>query len=158
MARINQLQNSTTLNATDVFAKDAASGGTTSKMTAQNLANNIKELADLVNTTEMNAAIAQSTATGGAGYFKSPDGTLIQWGVIEGAKNGDRISFTMAYAGNTPCVTITPYYNNATTIRCVLSATPTLSDFLLTAYDTSTGAVSTSTTLQCRWIAAGRWK
>ena len=27
-------------------------------------------------------AIAQSTATGGAGYFKSPDGTLIQWGTV----------------------------------------------------------------------------
>lgn len=62
MARINQLQNSTTLNATDVLAKDAASGGTTNKMTAQNLANNLKTLGDLVNTTEMNAAIAQSTA------------------------------------------------------------------------------------------------
>lgn len=62
MARINQLVNSATLNATDVLAKDAASGGTTNKITAQDLANGIKSLGSLVNTTEMNAAIAQSTA------------------------------------------------------------------------------------------------
>lgn len=62
MARINQLVNSATLNATDVLAKDAASGGTTNKITAQNLANGIKTLGSLVSTTEMNAAIEQSTA------------------------------------------------------------------------------------------------
>lgn len=62
MARINQLVNSNTLNATDVLAKDAASGGTTNKITAANLASGIKTIGSLVNITEMNAAIAQSTA------------------------------------------------------------------------------------------------
>lgn len=63
MARINQLVNSSTLNATDVLAIDAASGGTTNKITAANLASGIKTIGSLVNTTEMNAAIEQSTAT-----------------------------------------------------------------------------------------------
>lgn len=62
MARINQLVNSSTLNATDVLAIDAASGGTTNKITAANLASGIKTIGSLVNTTEMNAAIEQSTA------------------------------------------------------------------------------------------------
>lgn len=40
-----------------------ASGEPTRKITAQNMANSVKSLANLPNTTEMNAAIAQSTAT-----------------------------------------------------------------------------------------------
>lgn len=76
MARINQLVNSATLNATDVLAKDAASGGTTNKITAQNLANGVKTLESLVNTTEMNAAIAQSTAWAMAGnkFYRASNG------------------------------------------------------------------------------------
>lgn len=40
-----------------------SSGEPTRKITAQNMANSVKSLASLPNTTEMNAAIAQSTAT-----------------------------------------------------------------------------------------------
>jgi hypothetical protein len=39
-----------------------SSGEPTRKITAQNMANSVKTLGNLVNTTEMNAAIAQSTA------------------------------------------------------------------------------------------------
>lgn len=94
MARINQLVNSATLNATDVLAKDAASGGTTNKITAANLASGIKTIGSLVNTSEMNTAIAQSTAfvpsTGNAGFHNSiyrgkslgTSVTSAQWAVI----------------------------------------------------------------------------
>lgn len=75
MARINQLVNNDTLNATDVLAKDAASGGTTNKITAANLASGIKTIGSLVNTTEMNAAIAQSTA---CKYLNDVSKTVIQ--------------------------------------------------------------------------------
>lgn len=161
---IEELLAATGLTANDLVpiydAEAAQNVEPTQKVTATQLAAAIKVLASLVNTTEMNAAIAQSTATGGVGYFKSPDGTLIQWGIIEGAKSGDHISYAIPYDGNMPSITITPYYNSITTIRCILVANPQPSqtEFILYAYDTSTGAVSTSTTLQCRWIAAGRWK
>lgn len=151
-----------------------ASGEPTKKIAGQNMANSVKTLANLQGqltfdstpTTGSNnpvtsggiaTAIAQSTATEATGSYKSPNGTLIQWGVLSG-KTGDRISFSVPFVGDSPSVMLTPYYNSATTIRCVLSANPTVSDFLFTAYDTSTGAVSTSTTLQARWIAIGRWK
>ena len=42
-----------------------ASGEPTRKITAQNFTNSVKTLGSLVNTTEMNTAIAQSTAGGG---------------------------------------------------------------------------------------------
>lgn len=44
MGRINQLPASTTLNSTDVIAVDAGTGGTTNKMTATNLAGQLKAL------------------------------------------------------------------------------------------------------------------
>ena len=44
MGRINQLPASATLNSTDVIAVDAGTGGTTNKMTATNLAGQLKAL------------------------------------------------------------------------------------------------------------------
>ena len=60
--QIKDLPASTTIATTDVLPKET-SGGVTQKITAQNMANSVKSLANLPNTTEMNDAIAQSTAT-----------------------------------------------------------------------------------------------
>lgn len=59
--QIKDLPASTTLATTDVLPKET-SGGVTQKITGGNLASQVKSLGDLVNTTEMNTAIAQSTA------------------------------------------------------------------------------------------------
>lgn len=60
--QIKDLPASTSLAATDVLPKET-SGGVTQKITGSNLASQVKSLGNLVNTTEMNAAIEQSTAT-----------------------------------------------------------------------------------------------
>lgn len=183
MGRINQLTPTTTLSANSVIAMDAESGGATNKVTIQTLASGLRSFGNYATQTDLNRkqdvltfddspkndsnnpvtsggiynAIAQSTATEATGSYKSPNGTLIQWGGLSG-KSGDRISFTIPFVGDNPTVQLTPAYNSISTIRCILSANPTLTDFLLTAYDASTSAVSTSTTLQARWLAIGRWK
>lgn len=173
---IDELNAITTLTAADEVPvwDSEESGEPTKKITASNLAASVKSLGNLIGAGDLDStptsgsnkavtsggvytAIQQSTATEANGSYKSPNGTLIQWGGLSG-KTGDRISFPAPFVGDSPAVVLTPYYNSATTIRCVLSANPTVSDFLFTAYDTSTGAVSTSTTLQARWIAIGRWK
>ena len=61
---IDELNALATLTAGDeIPVWDAeASGEPTKKITAQNMANSVKSLASLPNTTEMNTAIAQSTA------------------------------------------------------------------------------------------------
>ena len=62
---IDSLNTVSALTAQDevpVWDKEA-SGEPTKKITAQNMTNSVKTLGSLVNTTEMNTAIAQSTAT-----------------------------------------------------------------------------------------------
>lgn len=61
---IDELNALETLTAGDEFPvwDSEESGEPTKKITAQNMANSVKTLGSLVNTTEMNTAIAQSTA------------------------------------------------------------------------------------------------
>lgn len=106
---------------------------------------------------QTDALIAQSTA-GGARYFKSQDGTMLQWGVVDSTgQSGMDVNFSISFVGN-PNVYMTPYYNSVNSIRCIYAATPAAAKFTVTAYDTSTGAVSTATNLNFRWLAIGRWK
>ena len=58
---LNTVSSLTAQDEVPVWDKEA-SGEPTRKITAQNMANSVKSLASLPNTTEMNTAIAQSTA------------------------------------------------------------------------------------------------
>lgn len=98
------------------------------------------------------------SAVSSSNYCKMADGTLIQWGYESGKSNGSEIDFPIAFVTNTPEVMIAGYYNSASTIRCIFSANPALTKFTIYAFDSTTGATSTSTGLQFRWIAIGRWK
>lgn len=93
-----------------------------------------------------------------AGYCKMPDGTLICNGIAVPASSGDTITFPISFNGY-PTVVIVPDYNTGTTIRCIFSVGGvTSSSATVYAWDTSTNAASTSTTLAFYWIAVGRWK
>lgn len=143
-----------------------ASGSTepTQKLTAQQLAAAVKVLASLVNTTEMNAAIQQSTATGGNGYFKSPDGTLIQWGsytcaAVTATQTGNiymanirpNITFPIPFVGSAPQVSVLQYGGYGAVFACAFNSAGISSVDL--ARPTS-GAI----TPDLHWIAIGRWK
>ena len=91
-------------------------------------------------------------------YCKMADGTLLQWGYEASKASGAEISFPIPFVTNTPEVMISGYYNAASTIRCIFSNIPALNKFTVYAYDVSTGAISTATNLQFRWLAIGRWK
>lgn len=97
-------------------------------------------------------------AVSDATYCKMADGTLLQWGYESNKSSGAEIPFSIPFVTNTPEVMIAGYYNAASTLRCVFSANPALNKFTVYAYDTSTGAISTATNLQFRWLAIGRWK
>lgn len=93
-----------------------------------------------------------------AGYCKMPDGTLICDGSVGNVSSGATITFPKAFIGQ-PAVIVVPYYNSGTTIKCVMSvAEITTTTAHVYAWDTSTNAASTSTTLAFQWIAIGRWK
>lgn len=94
----------------------------------------------------------------GAGYCKMPDGTLICWGSVSGAASGNTINFPVSFKGQ-PIISVIPYYNAGTTIRCIFSvAEVTAASAHVYAWDTSTDAASTSETLFFDWLAIGRWK
>ena len=158
--QITQLPASTTLASTDVLAKET-SGNTTQKITAQNIADSVKTLASLVDTTEMNAAIAQSTVSGSnanGAYVKFVDGTMICYNIISpftftaNSTRTETHNFPAAFI-SAPVVTL----NINTTIPDKLS---------LSCYGVSTtqyvlNAVSTFSADQgpAVWMMAiGRWK
>lgn len=107
----------------------------------------------------MENGIAQS-AVGGAGYLKTQDGTLLQWGVVDSTgSSGMTVSFDVPFVGSTPDVFITPFYNAASTIRCIYSTGGNAStQVTIYAYDVTTNAMSTATNLNFRWLAIGKWK
>lgn len=87
---LNAVTSLTTNDEMPVWDKEA-SGEPTKKITASNLASSVKSLASLPNTTEMNAAIAQSTAAasnvisvsvGNTQYVSSVSGGYIQFGKL----------------------------------------------------------------------------
>lgn len=94
----------------------------------------------------------------GAGYCKMPDGTLICYGTALNVSSGATINFSVSFTGS-PELIITPYYNSGATIRCIFSVSEvTAQSAHVYAWDTSTNAASTSTTLVFDWVAIGRWK
>jgi len=158
---IDDLNTVTSLTAQDkVPVWDAeASNEPTKKITAQNMANSMKSLANLPNTTEMNAAIEQSTATGGSNYFQSPDGTLIQWGRINsGALTSDSvtavpISLSQSFINDT--YSINAMINSAAPQQFSVSySNVAVNGFRINVY--SSGNFTNGAYLL--WIAVGRWK
>lgn len=107
----------------------------------------------------LNEAIAQS-AVGGAGFLKTQDGTLLQWGIVDSSgSSGMTVNFAVPFVGATPNVFITPFYNSLASIRCIYSTGGNAStQVTVYAYDVTTNAMSTATNLNFRWLAIGKWK
>lgn len=143
-----------------IYDAEAATGTEpTQKITAAQLAAAVKALAQLVSTTEMNAAIASATATGGANYFKSPDGTLIQWGRINsGALTSDSvkavsISLPQSFVNET--YSINALINSAVPQQFSIAySNVTTGGFKINVY--ASGNFANGAYLL--WIAVGRWK
>lgn len=158
--QITQLPTSSTLASTDVLVKET-SGGTTQGITAAQFAAAVKALSDLVNTTEMNTAIAQSTASGSNAngtYVKLIDGTMICYSIIS------PFSFT-ANSTRTETRNFPATFTTAPVVT--LNINTTIPDKLsLSCYGVSTtqyvlNAVSTFSADQgpTVWMMAiGRWK
>ncbi len=147
---IDQLQSLASVQATDEIPVER--GTTTYKATLQKL----KDLvASLLTPADIGAATPNES---GAGYCKMADGTLICIGAMSNAANGATINFPVSFTGQ-PVVVVVPYYNTGTTIRCVFSVAEfTANSAHVYAWDTTTNAASTSTTLSFQWQAIGRWK
>ena len=102
--------------------------------------------------------ISQSLSDGDVTYVKLPDGTMIVHATYTGIKSGDRITYPKQFVG-TPHVFFSTNYNTGTTIRCIFTtSSASNTGFEIYAWDTSTNAVSTSTTLSVNILAIGRWK
>lgn len=126
-------------------AKDISYDNTSSGMTATNVQGALDEVKAGLN-------------DGGATYVKLPDGTMITHTTHAGIKSGDRITYPQQFVSQ-PHVFFSTNYNTATTIRCVFTASNAgNAGFDIYAWDTSTNAVSTSTTLSVNVLAIGRWK
>ena len=94
----------------------------------------------------------------GTNYCKMSDGTLICHGTAANVSSGARINFPVSFMGY-PDVIITPAYNTGTTIRCIFSVSEVgAQSAKVYAWDTTTNAISASTTLTFYWQAIGRWK
>ena len=150
-----------------------ASGEPTKKITAQNMANSVKTLANLqraltfdttpttgstnpVTSGGVADAITQSTATGGAGYFKSPDGTYICYGYATIPANGDRVLFTFPTAAayiEVPRVLITVSDSGNGDVTLVAWAESKTSAYALKR---SSGNLTNAQYVS--WISIGRWK
>lgn len=180
---IDELNALTTLTAADEVPvwDSEESGEPTKKITASNLAASVKSLGNLIGTGDLDStptqgsnkavtsggtytAIQQSTATGGAGYFKSPDGTLIQWGSYAGAsvtatQTGSiymanirpNITFQIPFVGSAPQVSVLQYGGYGAVFACAFNSTGISSVDLARP-------TSGSITPDLHWIAIGRWK
>lgn len=117
---------------------------------------------------ETDNAIAQSTA-GGAGYFKSQDGTLIQWGKhtfnpssTSGTQRGNlyfyecknRISFPIAFTA-TPAVTINKAGGQMASVGWT---SITYSGIEEVDFLNGLSSISASDVFTVDWVAFGRWK
>lgn len=183
---IEELLAATGLTANDLVpiwdAEAAQSEEPTQKITAAQLAAAVKVLANLqdkltfdttpttgstnpVTSGGVADAIEQSTATGGARYFKSPDGTLINWGFVSVAVSSWsawgtamvtgtatlNASFANAFVGE-PCVVFTP---NSANWQILIEA-----HWDTNGITSMTVARPNNNASSQRWsyIAIGRWK
>lgn len=91
-------------------------------------------------------------------YVRFPDGTMLVHITLNNLKSGDRITYPKQFV-STPHVFFSTNYNTGTTIRCIFTtSSASNTGFDIYAWDTSTNAVSTSTTLSVNILAVGRWK
>ena len=139
-----------------------ANGGTGAKNAADARAN-----LGVPSTSEMNAAIAQSTAfdSSGGGYCKLTDGTMIQWGRVSGIAfdNAASVSGTISlpYAYNTQNsyqVICTPVNTGDSRYAFRVAASPSGVDTINWTLYSGTNDAITVNSRQFSWIAIGRWK
>ena len=118
-------------------------------------------------TSEMNTAIAQSTAfnSSGGGYCKLTDGTMIQWGRVSGIAfdNASSVSGTISlpYAYNTQNsyqVICTPVNTGDSRYAFRVAASPSGVDTINWTLYSGTNDAITVNSRQFSWIAIGRWK
>lgn len=153
---IDELNALTTLTAADEVPvwDSEESGEPTKKITASNLAASVKSLASLPNTTEMNTAIQQSTATGGTDYVKLPDGTMIQYGYASYAIATSIKTYSIQFSHqfvDIPVVTASTGAGGARVPVYTESVGKTGFDLVFPAH-------STTSTSWARWMAIGHWK
>lgn len=155
---IEELLAATGLTANDLVpiydAEAAQNVEPTQKITAAQLAAAVKVLANLVNTTEMNAAIQQSTATGGSDYVKLPDGTMIQYGYasynIATSIKTYSIQFSNQFV-DIPVVTVSTGAGGARVPVYTESVGKTGFELVFPAHSTTSNSWA-------RWMAIGHWK
>lgn len=185
---IDGLNALTTLTAGDelpVWDVEASAEEPTKKITAQNMAASVKSLGSLIGTGDLDStptqgsnkavtsggiytAIQQRTA-GGAGYFKSQDGTLIQWGKhtfnpssTSGTQRGNlyfyecknRISFPIAFTA-APAVTINKAGGQMASVGWT---SITYSGIEEVDFVNGMSSISASDVFTVDWVAFGRWK
>lgn len=96
--------------------------------------------------------------TGGSGYCKLPDGTMICWG-LESKKSGDAVSFAQTFY-SPPVVFVDPADSNSNNVFDARASARTTSGFTLHCARTSTGGTTGefTTTINYIYLAVGRWK
>lgn len=100
---------------------------------------------------------ADAKTSGGEGYVKFTDGTMIAWGSTLPVTSGTQITFPQPFSV-TPAILFAPIYNTLSSVYCIYSAgSASTSGFTMYAYDVTTNTWSTSTTLRCHWVAIGKW-
>lgn len=94
----------------------------------------------------------------GNGYYKAPDGLLIQWGIANGGKT--TIYFPTTFY-SVFSFTATPYYNTSdnTVISTMWSYLSTSSASIKTVWvDAANSGWTTSASEKVYWVAIGTWK
>jgi hypothetical protein len=107
----------------------------------------------------MESIIQQQTNNSGSNYCKMPDGTLIQYGVIEindlepNTNELLRIDYSIQFSGSSKVFISPVYYGSPDSVFSLV----------LQQFETYSSArvrhiSSTNISLKLNWIAIGRWK
>lgn len=95
----------------------------------------------------------------GAGYYKSPDGTLIQWGQVGNASNGYEIILPVSFV-DTSFNAFTSYWSaSADSMRVSIAPSASaVNKIAINIYTAGTPTPYTGNSVYFRWLAIGRWK
>lgn len=104
--------------------------------------------------------IVNTAVTGGAGYCKMPDGTLIQWGSVINTNVGyASVTFPVAFVNDNFIFSASPRYSSAypqIDYRTVSQKTSYSVGVINFKPLSSTGSYTTAAIAD--WLAIGRWK
>ena len=104
--------------------------------------------------------IEKVTTTGGSGYCKLPDGTLICWGTVENGSDGyGEVTFPVAFINKTYAFNATPGYDSSHRnfdYRVFASVNATTNGIVY--FRQMSMDMAYTSPAMAHWQAIGRWK